>query len=116
MEDMEEYFPRKELRTNLFWTPPLFWALKWKSPLHLGLLIPLIIHAFSSLHRPYDGAWDIVGAEVEESFYLKALPQLEFLYNEFILYGNKGTTHGMCLRQFISPLIPCAILWHLDFF
>ena len=79
---------RRDSMPNNFGMPPLLWAFKWKSPLHLGLLILLYFHAFSSLHRPYDGFWKIIGAEVEESFRLKALPHPKLLYKEFYLYGK----------------------------
>ena len=49
MEEEKESFSKKELHAIIHVDTILFWAMKWKSPFHIGLLIPL----YYSMHFLY---------------------------------------------------------------
>ena len=106
VEEEKESFSWKELHAIIHLDATFILGDEVKESISFGTLNSSLIPCIFSLHVPYDGSWDFVGTEVEESFCLKALPHLEILYKKFILCKNFETTHGMCLHQLISPLIP----------
>ena len=74
VEEEKESFFWKELHAKLIWMPPYFLGDEMKESISLWTLNSSIFHAFPLLHVLCDGSWRFIGIELEESFYLKALP------------------------------------------